>query len=121
MAIMIVLFAKCVNKPAELRRYELMMSKDEIDYTGTNMSPGFKSDTLMAVNDTTAYTNAVRSFTAVKEAEKLTKNAISVTHSFTLLDSAGLDVRNKLPKNVIDSIHNVYISLRPTMKKYLKQ
>ncbi|SMC46320.1 hypothetical protein [Pedobacter africanus] len=113
------LLASCKPKPTPLLTYEIKIFQKELDVIGTEMIDNVKSDTIMAINDTSAYDKAVLAFIALKETEAMLKNSVSKSDYFSLTDSLGTDVKSRLSVNVIDSLNNKWLSLRPELKKYL--
>lgn len=109
----------CKPKPAPLLVYNIEMPQQTLNASGTRMIENIKTDTVMAINDTLAYDKAIRSFLAVKKAEKMLDYRVSKTNSFTVSDSSGVDLTNILSKNVVDSIFNKWAALNIEYKELL--
>ena len=107
-------------KPKPLATYILKIERDGLNITGTGFEPETKIDTIKAENDTTAYTDAVRTFYSHKIAENTAKNKVFKTHSFTIQDSSGLYLDLTLPKTVVDSINEMIKKLSVKMESNLK-
>ena len=86
------------------KSYTLKIEKDEINVAGSGFIHKEEIDTIMAFSDTSAYSRASNKWFAIQHAEKLTHYQVSKSHSFTLVNAAGTDLKTKIPAKVTDSI-----------------
>ena len=96
------------DQPKKAGKYVLKIQRDELNLSGSGFQAGEKIDTLQALTDQDAYTQAVKTWWGTLRAEKLTQNRVSTSHSFKIVDSAGEDLKSKLPLKITDSIDNYW-------------
>lgn len=78
--------------------------------------PATKVDTIKAYSDEQAYSDGLKTWWGILQAEKLLKNRVSISHSYAIYDSDGLDLKIKLPINVTDSIEKQWANVIKGMK-----
>lgn len=98
------------------KSYTLTIKKEEINITGPGFRPKEEIDTVMAFSDTAAYSRAVNKWCAIQRAEKLTHYQVSRSHSFTIVNASGVDLKTRIPAKVTDSIDNYWKKAMDSLK-----
>jgi hypothetical protein len=99
--VVIISFLSC-NDDKPIKKYKLIIEKDS----------GIKEDSLIAYDDSSAYSKALISFKASKMADSLTAYRFGKTKSFRIVDASGNDLLVKLPKQVIERMTTYISNLR---------
>jgi hypothetical protein len=104
----------CKKPKAILYRYDITIKvKDNL----SGAAASSKEDTIMAVNDSSAYARAILKVTAQKRSDKMTGNSVYTYQSFSLLDSLGLSVSSRLSTKYKDSVETHFNELAKRMEK----
>jgi hypothetical protein len=103
----IVCLLGCKHKSRPLKVYQVVLTGKELNSIGAGYDSMIKEDTIMSVDDTTAYYRGLVRYYAQLNAEKITHNKISTTAGFEIRDSTGIDLSIILPKNVVDSLNTL--------------
>jgi hypothetical protein len=101
----IVCLIGCKHKSRPLKIYQVVLTGKELNSIGADYDRMIKEDTIMSVDDTTAYYRGLVRYYAQLNTEKKTRNKISTTTGFEVRDSTGIDLSVILPKNVVDSLN----------------
>lgn len=101
------------KKPKDiLYSYNLKITIDDRLSGGTTV----KEDTVMARNDSLAYSRAMLKVTAQKQSDKLSKGLVYKFRSFSLTDSIGADVPASLSISYKDSVNTAFSNLAKRLK-----
>lgn len=103
-AIPALLSCKQSVKTKQLKIYNLKVNQLVLNAYGNRYENKIKEDTIMALNDTTAYMNGLIDYYSRLKAEKATNNYVYTTKSFLVEDSVGIDLTYSLNSNVVDSL-----------------
>jgi hypothetical protein len=90
------------------KKYVMRISQLTHNIYGKGSISNERIDTINAFDDTTAYSQAVKGWYALLITEKVTRNKVSLSNSFTIENASGVDLRITVPKTTRDSIDNLY-------------
>ena len=108
-------------KKAEAKKveanYAINFIKDQYNQKNGRIELLTITDSIAAANDTVAYLAAVKKFYAnkIKERENF---SLAQWKSFIIADKNGIDLKAKLPGNIVDAIDN-QVKSEPTVRKYI--
>jgi hypothetical protein len=92
----------------------VIIIRDAYTYQKAGYHSENKEDFFQAKNDTAAFDSAAKAFYLNIAAEKRTLKKLSVSHSFMVSNSIGVNLETVLPKILTDSIKLRYIKLMTT-------
>ncbi|GGH07949.1 hypothetical protein GCM10007352_12920 [Mucilaginibacter phyllosphaerae] len=101
------------------RKYVLTIYQEKLNSAGNKFEPFNHIDTLIAVNDTVAYLNALKKFYNQKIVERQQHN-YGQPKSFNIVDANGVDLKVNLSDKIVIGLKN-QVENTPDVKKMLNE
>lgn len=101
------------------QKYILTYEMEDFDETTNKLGTKKQVDTLLELNDTTAYLTAVKNWYA-KKVEARNNLQFGLYKSFSVTDKSGIDLTLKLSDKIVTGINN-QVKSQPEVKKMLDE
>lgn len=115
--IILFCFSSCKQSIKRNHNYRVIVIRDASNFEKSGYHRENKEDIFQAKNDTMAFDSAAKAFYVNLISEKNTHNKVSISRSFEVLNSAGINLEMVLSKKTRDSITQKYLSLINTANK----